>query len=130
MNEPKRIGLTLLAAQQLDELLIELNPEQDSKSEAVKLIKLDIYRFAVALGIKQNKVPPALTDNSNSAFRSSELDPDKTLFTVVECLGICPEGVYIYRFIEQLAEQGIKEFYQHFHQRGELPFTDYFLDKS
>jgi len=130
MNEPSRIGLTPLAAQQLDELLIELNPDLDSKNETVKLIKFDIYRLAVALGIKENKSPPALNDKSNSVFRVSELDPDKTLFTVVECLDSCPNDTSIYGYIEQLAEQGIKEFYDHLQQRGELPLTDYLLDKG
>jgi hypothetical protein len=130
MNEPNRIGLTPLAAQQLDELLVELNPDQDSKKETVKLIKFDLYRLAVALGIKENKTPPALNDKSNAVFRVNELDPDKTLFTVVECLDSYPKEVAIYSYIEQLAEQGIKEFYQHFQQRGELPLTDYLLDKS
>jgi len=130
MGEPNRIGLTPLAAQQLDELLVELNPGIDSKIETVRLIKFDIYRLAVALGIKENKKPPTLNDNSNSVFRVSELDPDKVLFTVVECLGSCPAEVAIYSYIEQLAEQGIKEFYDNFQQRGELPLTEYLLDKS
>jgi hypothetical protein len=130
MNEPSRIGLTPLAAQQLDELLIELNPDLDSKNETVKLIKFDIYRLAVAIGIKENKAPPALNDKSNSVFRVSELDPDKTLFTVVECLDSCPNDTSIYGYIEQLAEQGIKEFHQHLQLRGELPLTEYLLDKS
>jgi len=130
MGEPNRIGLTPLAAQQLDELLVELNPDIDSKIETVRLIKFDIYRLAVALGIKENKSPPILNDKSNSVFRVSELDPDKVLFTVVECLGRCPAEVAIYSYIEQLAEQGIKEFYDNFQQRGELPLTEYLLDKS
>ena len=130
MNEPNRIGLTPLAAQQLDELLLELNPDQDSNKETFKLIKFDIYRLAVALGIKENKTPTPLNDKSNSVFRVNELDPDKTLFTVVECLNVCPNGTSIYSYIEQLAEQGIKEFYEHFHKRGELPLTEYLLDKS
>lgn len=130
MNEPDRIGLTPLVAQQLDELLAELNPDSDSTKEKVKLIKFDIYRLAVALGIKDNKTPPALNDKSNSVFRVNELDKDRTLFTVVECLDSCPSDVTIYGYIERLAEQGIKEFYEHFQQRGELPLTEYFLDKS
>lgn len=130
MNEPNRIGLTPLAAQQLDELLNELNPEVNSKNETYKLIKFDIYRLAVALGIKEKKSPSALNDKSNAVFRVNELDPDKTLFTVVECLGTCPSDTTIYGYIEQLAEQGIREFYEHLHQRGELPLTEYLLDKS
>ncbi|MCL1060684.1 hypothetical protein MK852_00780 [Shewanella benthica] len=130
MIEPKRIGLTPLVAQQLDELLIELNPDPDSKNETVKLVKFDIYRLAVALGIKENKSPPALNDKSNTVFRVNELDPDKTLFTVVECLDYCPNETSIYGYIEQLAEQGIKEFYEHLQQRGELPLADYLLDKD
>jgi len=130
MNQPDRIGLTPLAAQQLDELLIELNPNQDSKNETFKLIKFDIYRLAVALGIKNNKKPEPLQDKSNSVFRVNELDRDKTLYTVVECLGICPDGLPIYSYIEQLAELGIKEFYQQFQLRGELPYAEYFSDKA
>lgn len=130
MNEPERIGLTPLVAEQLDELLSELNPSVDSKNEAVKLIKFDIYRLAVALGIKDCKTPPELKEKSNSVFRVNELDRDKTLYTVVECLDSCPSGTSIYRFIERLAEQGIQEFYQEYQQSGELPLTEYFSDKS
>jgi hypothetical protein len=130
MNEPNRIGLTPLTAKQLDELLMELNPSEDAKNEVFKLIKFDIYRLAVALGIKENKTPKPLEDKSNSVFRVSELDPDKTLFTVVECLGVRSEELPIYSYIEQLAEQGIKEFYQQFQSRGELPYTEYFSDKA
>ena len=130
MNEPDRIGLTPLAAQQLDELLMELNPNQDSKNETFKLIKFDIYRLAVALGIKENKMPKPLEDKSNSVFRVNELDRDKTLYTVVECLGVCPDELPIYSYIEQLAEIGIKEFYQQFQLRGELPYAEYFSDKA
>lgn len=130
MDEPNRIGLTQLAAQQLDELLLELNPVQDSNNETFKLIKFDIYRLAVALGIKENKTPTSLNDKSNSAFRVNELDPDKALFTVVKCLGVCPTGTSIYSYIEKLAEQGINEFYEYFQKHGELPLTEYLLDKS
>lgn len=130
MNEPNRIGLTPLTAQQLDELLMELNPSEDAKNESYKLIKFDIYRLAVALGIKENKLPKSLEDKSNSVFRVSELDPDKTLFTVVECLGMHSKEVSIYSYIEQLAEQGIKEFYQQFQSTGELPYAEYFSDRA
>jgi hypothetical protein len=132
MNEPNRIGLTPLTAQQLDEILAELNPNPnlDSKKESIKLIKFDIYRFAVALGIKENKSPPGLNDKSNTAFRVSELDPDRTLFTVVNCLGVCPNETTVYGYIEQLAEQGIKNFYEHLQQRGELPLTEYLLGEN
>ncbi len=130
MDEPNRIGLTPLAAHQLDELLLELNPAQDSNKETFKLIKFDIYRLAVALGVKENKTATSLNDKSNSAFRVNELDPDKALFTVVKCLDVCPTGTSIYSHIEKLAEQGIKEFYEHFQKHGELPLAEYLLDKS
>lgn len=130
MNEPDRIGLTPLTAQQLDELLMELNPVEGSTNETIKLIKFDVYRLAVALGLKENKNPKPLNDKSNSVFRVFELDRDKTLFTVVECLGVCPSDIPIYSYIEQLAEQGIKEFYQQFQSTGELPYTEYFSDKA
>tara|TARA_R110001583_G_scaffold165594_1_gene318326 strand:- start:13299 stop:13691 length:393 start_codon:yes stop_codon:yes gene_type:complete len=130
MNEPNRIGLTPLTAQQLDEILAELNPDIDSKKEVFKLIKFDIYRLAIALGIKENRIPPALNDKSNTAFRVNELDPDRTLYTVVDCLGVCPNETAVYSYIEQLAELGIKEFYGHLQHRGELPLTEYLLDES
>lgn len=130
MNEPNRIGLTPLTAQQLDELLNELNPSEESKNESFKLIKFDIYRLAVALGIKENREPQSLNDKSNAVFRVTELDPDRILYTIVDCLGICPKDLSIYSYIEQLAEIGIKEFYQQFQLRGELPFAEYFSDKA
>ncbi|MFT5759389.1 MAG: hypothetical protein ACI9LM_004151 [Alteromonadaceae bacterium] len=130
MNEPNRIGLTPIVAKQLDDLLSELNPNIDSKNESVKLIKFDIYRLAVALSIKGKINPLVLSDKSNAVFRVNELDPDKTLFTVIECLGVCPNEISVYSYIEQLAEHGIKEFYEQYQSRGELPLAEYFLDKN
>ena len=130
MTEPNRIGLTPLTAQQLDELLAELNPNEASKNETSKLIKFDIYRLAVALGIKEMRKPKPLEDKSNSVFRVSELDPDRILYTVIECLGVCSEDMPIYSYIEQLAEIGIKEFHKQFQLRGELPYAEYFSDQA
>jgi len=125
-EEPKRIGLTGVTAFQLDELYKHLNPEEGE--EGVRLIKFDLYRLAVALGIKNAVNPPGLSDKSNTVFRVNELDPDKILFTVIETSEVLPPNTSIYSYIERLAEYGIKEFYQAYQLKGELPLESYFND--
>ena len=123
-EEPNRIGLTGVTASQLDELIEHMNPE--AGTEGIKLIKFDLYRLAVALGIKNSVNPPNLNDKSNTVFRVSELDPDKILFTVVETSELVALDNSIYSYIERLAEHGIKEFYQAYQLTGELPLESYF----
>jgi hypothetical protein len=124
MNEPNRIGLTATTGAQLDELLEELNP--DEGAEGVKLIKFDLYRLAVALGLKKNDPPPQLREKSMPSFRVSELDPDGVLYLAVEHSELITEGDAIYEFVERLAESGISDFYQAYQQSGQLPLDQYF----
>ncbi len=125
MEEPQRIGLTKATHSMLDELLEELNPKESE--EGMKLIKFDLYRLAVALGVKKAITPPQLEDISQTSFRVTELDRDGApLYTVLETSGIVPNGIPIYSYIERLAEEGIKEFYQAYIQTGELPWEEYF----
>lgn len=124
MDEPGRIGLTAETAAQLDELLADLNPQEGK--EGIKLIKFDLYRLAVALGIKKGQKPPFLTEKSNTSFRVSELDDGGILYAAVECAGIVDSGMPIYEYIERLAEQGIREFYDVNLKTGQLPFEKIF----
>jgi hypothetical protein len=124
MNEPGRIGLTVEAAAQLDDLLADLNPQEGE--EGIKLIKFDLYRLAVALGIKKGLRPPVLGDKSNTSFRVSELDDGGVLYAAVECAGLVDAGMPIYEYIERLAEQGIREFYDENLKTGQLPFEKIF----
>lgn len=124
MNEPSRIGLTATTGAQLDELLIDLNPEQGV--EGVKLIKFDLYRLAVALGLNKPKPPPILKEKSISNLRVSELDPEEVLYLAVENSRLLPADTSIYQFIERLAEFGIGEFYRIYQQTGHLPLEQYF----
>ena len=124
MVEPSRIGLTAAAGAQLDELLEDLNPEHGT--EGVKLIKFDLYRLAVALGVKNHEPPPPLNDKSISNLRVAELDPDGVLATVVKTSGLLPKNVLVYEFIERLAEHGVKEFYLAYQKTGQLPLEEYF----
>jgi hypothetical protein len=126
MEEPNRIGLTAATSAQLDELLEELNPE--SGTEGVKLIKFDLYRFAVALGLKKGTAPAPLTDKSSASFRVTELDPDDVLYLSVEYSDLLPAGCTIYEFVERLAEVGIREFYDTYQQSGELPLDEYLTE--
>lgn len=124
MDEPGRIGLSQEANSYLDDLLMELNP--DDGAEGVKLIKFDLYRLAVALGIKNKIDPPVLDEKSSSSFRIQELDPDGILYTVVESTGIVKENDSVYLFIERLAEDGIRKFYDMYNQTGQLPLEEIF----
>lgn len=124
MDEPGRIGLTAETAAQLDELLADLNPQEGE--EGIKLIKFDLYRLAVALGIKKRQKPPFLTEKSNTSFRVAELDDGGILYAAVECAGIVDSGTPIYEYIERLAEQGIREFYDENLKTGQLPFEKIF----
>ncbi|MUK28685.1 hypothetical protein GNP44_01050 [Aliivibrio fischeri] len=126
MNEPGRIGLTDEASAQLDELLADLNPSKGE--EGISLIKFDLYRLAVAVGIRKGTKPPALIDKRNSSFRVAELDEGGILYAVVESASLVDEGESIYEYIERLAEQGIREFYAESIKTGLLPFDEIFVE--
>ncbi|ABV87630.1 hypothetical protein [Shewanella pealeana] len=124
-TEPNRIGLTDVTVEKIDELLDELNPLAGEDGD--KLVRYDLYRLAVALGVKNKTVPVGLTSSVNSFLRVADLDPDKVLYSVVENSGLNSDSIAIYSFIERLAEQGIKEMYNAYDQTGEIPFEEYFL---
>jgi hypothetical protein len=124
MNEPSRIGLTPSTDGQLDELLADLNP--DPGMEGVKLIKFDLYRLAVSIGLKKEEVPPLLVEKSTSSLRISELDPDGVLCLAAESSGLLPADTSVYEFIERLAEHGIAEMCSAYQQTGQLPLEQYF----
>lgn len=126
MDEPSRIGLTAATSAQLDELLEELNPEQGE--DGVKLIKFDLYRLAVAFGLKNTEPPPQLLEKSTYSLRVTELDPDRVLFLAAEHSELLPSDITVYEFIERLAERGIHEFYQVFQQTGQFPLDQYFKE--
>ena len=125
ITEPNRIGLTEVTVGKIDELLDELNPLAGEEGD--KLVRYDLYRLVVALGIKNETVPAKLTSSVNSFLRVSDLDPDKVLYSVVENSGLNSDSTAIYSFIECLAEHGIKEMYNTYDQTGEIPFEEYFL---
>jgi len=124
MDEPSRIGLTAATGAQLEDLLEELNPSQGA--EGVKLIKFDLYRLAVALGLNKNDPPPQLMEKSTSSLRVAELDPDGVLYLTAEHSELLPTGSSIYEFVERLAEAGIQEFYSSYQTTGQLPLDRYF----
>jgi len=124
MEEPNRIGLTATTTAQLDELLEELNPMEGE--EGTRLIKFDIYRLVVSLGIKNKVSAPTLDEKSQNSLRVSEVDDEGVFYAALENSGLVPDGTPIYEYIERLAEQGIKELYQTFRATGQLPFEEYF----
>jgi len=122
MEEPQRIGLSKEANSYLDEMLDAINSEVDSSNE--KLIKFDLYRLAVAIGVKKNKRPPAIKDNTESSFRVGELDPDRALYIAVEAADLHEQEEPIYRIVERLAEQGIRDFYKAYRDNmGRIPWN-------
>ncbi len=115
MEEPQRIGLTKEANDYLDEILDSLNSEVEEKG----IIKFDLYRLAVALGVKNGNKPSSLSSNTDNAFRVSELDIDKALFFAVEATNLQGNEEPIYRVVERLAEQGIRDFYKAYKSHSE-----------
>ncbi|WP_028884892.1 hypothetical protein [Teredinibacter turnerae] len=125
MTEPDRIGLTPETSSKLEELLEELNPTQ-SQVKGTTLIKFDLYRLAVAVGIKNDINPSPLNNKSTSSFRVSELDKDGILYTVAKNKGLEKEGESVYELIERMAEHQIKYFYDENMKTGQLPFDEIF----
>jgi hypothetical protein len=119
MEEPKRIGLTEEADGYLDEILDSLRAEPGGE----KLIKFDLYRLAVALGLKKGEKVQPITGNTNKAFRVAELDPEKALYFSVSASQLQEQGEPVYPVVERLAERGIREFYLLFKENmGKLPW--------
>ena len=119
MSEPLRIGLTKQANAYLDEMLDFLKSQPGGQ----ELIKFDLYRLAVALGVKKGVVPKPLSDKSDSTFRVTELDPDKALYYAVDAANLQESGETIYHIIERLADQGIRQFYEAYQKNtGRLPW--------
>lgn len=119
MSEPLRIGLTKQANGYLDEMLDFLKSQPGGQ----ELIKFDLYRLAVALGIKKGLVPEPLSDKSDSTFRVTELDPDKALYYAVDAANLQESDEAIYHIIERLADQGIRQFYDAYQKNtGRLPW--------
>lgn len=119
MDEPLRIGLTALANAYLDEMLDSLNSEVTGQA----LIKFDLYRLAVALGVKKGIRPEPLSEKTDNAFRVAELDPDKALFFAVDAANLHESGESIYHTVERFGEQGIRNFYNAYSENmGKLPW--------
>ena len=119
MQEPQRIGLTTQANAYLDEMLESLKSEAGGQG----LIKFDLIRLAVALGIKNSITPKPLSENTDSAYRVAELDPDKALYFAVVAANLPTSGETIYHIVERLGEQGIRHFYDAYRKNmGRLPW--------
>ena len=112
MEELQRIGLTKQAHSYLEEILDSLNSEVAGEQP---LIKFDLYRLAVALGVKKGKKPEPPPENTDSSFRVAELDPDKALYFAVKAANLQEPGESIYRAVESLGEKGVREFYEIYH---------------
>lgn len=110
MNDPERIGLTKETNQYLDEILETLNGEVEGSN----LIKFDLYRLAVALGVKKGITPAPISGNTDSAFRVRELDPNKSLYYAVQAANLCALDESVYRIVERLGEHGIRQFYKEY----------------
>ena len=124
MEEPQRIGLTTHANAYLDEMLDSLN----SETNAPVLIKFDLYRLAVALGVKKGITPEPLSDKTDNAFRVGELDPDKALFFAVDAANLQKPDEAIYHIVERFGEQGIRDFYDAYNKNVGKLLWDKLLD--
>ena len=124
MAEPSRIGLTKQANAYLDEMLEFLKSQPGGQD----LIKFDLYRLAVTLGVKNGLAPEPLSDKSDSTFRVTELDPDKALYYAVDAANLQKSGEAIYHIIERLADQGLRQFYDAYQgNMGRLPWDKLLL---
>lgn len=124
MAEPPRIGLTKQANAYLDEMLDSLNSEASGQT----LIKFDLYRLAVALGVKKGITPEPLSEKTDNAFRVGELDPDKALFFAVDASNLQKPGEAIYHMVERFGEQGIRDFYDAYDKNMDKLPWDKLLD--
>ena len=109
-SDPERIGLTKETNQYLDEILETLNSEVEGQN----LIKFDLYRLAVALGVKKGKNPEPISGITDSAFRVRELDPNKSLYFAVQAANLGAPNESTYRVVERLGEHGIRQFYMEY----------------
>ncbi len=126
MEEPKRIGLTSVTAAKLDELFRDLNPGDGE--DGIRLIKLDLYRLAVSIGVKRGAIPAEIIGPVVRDYRVGEFDEDGIIYTAIDGLEIVPKEDSIYEYIQRLAEEGIIEFYRAFYQTGQLPLDEYFTE--
>ncbi len=110
MSDLERIGLTKETNQCLDEILETLNSEVEGQN----LIKFDLYRLAVALGVKNGKNPEPISGKTDRAFRVRELDPNKSLYFAVQAANLGDPDESVYHIVERLGEQGIREFYKEY----------------
>jgi hypothetical protein len=121
MDEPTRIGLTREANDFLDEILEDLNSQTDEKD----LLKRDLYRLAVALGVKQGNIAKPLLDHSDNSFRASDIDPDRAFYYAVESKDLDKKEVPIYKIVERLADQGVRNFYEVYKSNmGRIPWDE------
>lgn len=124
MEEPNRIGLTPHTNSCLEELLENLNLFDGE--DAGKLYKLDLYRLALSLGLKNGQRPEPLEQTSVGRLRVIELDPNGVIKAAAENSMDIPDGVPTYNFLECLAEKEIFAMYDYYQKNGELPFDNYF----
>ena len=110
MSDPERIGLTKETNQYIDEMLETLNSEVEGQN----LIKFDLYRLAVALGVKTGKNPEPISGKTDRAFRVRELDPNKSLYFAVQAANLGTPDESVYHIVERLGEHGIREFYKEY----------------
>ena len=123
MEEPHRIGLTKQAHSYLEEMLDSLNSEVPDEQP---LIKFDLYRLAVALGVKKG-IKPEYPENTDSSFRVTELDPDKALYFAVKAANLQELGKSTYHTVESLGENGVREFHKIYHSNmGKLDWGQLF----
>ncbi|MDB3856252.1 hypothetical protein N9284_02035 [Halieaceae bacterium] len=123
IDEPSRIGLSKEANAYLDEMLESLNSEvKESKGD---LIKFDLYRLAVAIGVKKGEKLTAITEKMDSSFRVGELDVDQALYIAVKAAKLNDPDEPIYHAVERLADHGIRSFYSAYQKNmGKLPWGE------
>jgi len=115
MQEPDRIGLSLEAKGYLDEMIESLGGNLNNR---------DLYRLVVANELKNGSTDVVSAHQSDGwKDRTSELDPDKSLYFAVEAFGLCDEEQSIYRCVEALGEKGIRNLFNLYQKNiGSIPW--------
>ena len=126
MEEPNRIGLTSEVNNKLEELLEHING--DNNEETGTLYKKDLYRLALAIGIKKGKNPEPLSQTSVGRLRVVEIDPDGVIKAAAKTSMDIPKDLPVYNFLECLAEMQISEMCAHYQMYGELSIESFFED--
>jgi hypothetical protein len=115
-NEPKNIGLPSIQKGRLDEII---------ENTDVFKMKQDLYRFAVAISIKEGIIGDKEKRDQQTMFDIGGIDPEPRIFYHIVKKKFTNEDEGVYRTIERLAASGIDFIYDNYSRSMDFSFCDY-----